>query len=69
LYHFARSVFDEKGENAMFLRAERRPDGTRPFKLVKGAPLQTSYGEDLYREVFASAEQPSGDQGTVRELV
>jgi MutS domain V len=70
LYHFARSVFDEKGDNAMFLRAERRPDGTRPFKLVKGAPLQTSYGEDLYREVFASArEGPRTDQTPVKELV
>jgi len=32
--------------------AERRADGTRTFKLIEGGPLQTSYGEDLYRQVF-----------------
>jgi len=35
-----------------FLRAERRRDGTRPFKLVETEPLQTSYGTDLYRAIF-----------------
>jgi DNA mismatch repair ATPase MutS len=66
LYHFARSVFEERGDNAMFLRAGRRPDGTRPFELVEGVPLQTSYSDDLYREVFASADE---GQMTDQELV
>jgi DNA mismatch repair ATPase MutS len=35
-----------------FLRADREPDGTRSFKLVDGEPSETSYGEDLHREVF-----------------
>jgi hypothetical protein len=39
-------------DHAIFLRAERRPDGTRPFKLIEGEPLQTSYGEDLYTAIF-----------------
>ena len=52
LYHFAGGVFRQKLGSATFLRAERRPDGTRPFKLIEGEPLQTSYGEDLYRTVF-----------------
>jgi len=39
-------------ENAMFLRADRKPDGTRTFKLIEGEPLQTSYGEDLYHRIF-----------------
>jgi hypothetical protein len=39
-------------ENAIFLRAERRADGTRTFKVVEGAPLETSYGEDLYRAIW-----------------
>ena len=33
-------------------RIRRRPDGTRPFKLVEAEPLQTSYGTDLYRAIF-----------------
>jgi DNA mismatch repair ATPase MutS len=57
LYHFARSVCDHKIGDAIFLRAERRPDGTRPFKLIEAEPLQTSYGEDLYKEIFASSEK------------
>jgi len=38
--------------DALFLRAERLPDGTRTFRLVEGEPQKTSYGQDLYREVF-----------------
>jgi len=53
LYSFARSLFDQKLGSATFLRAERRPDGTRPFKLIEGEPLQTSYGKDLYDTIFS----------------
>jgi MutS domain V len=52
LYHFAQSVFVRQPDRTVFLLAERNPDGTRPFKLVEGEPLQTSYSEDLYRMVF-----------------
>ncbi len=31
----------------LFLRAERKEDGTRTFKLIEGEPLDTSYGLDL----------------------
>jgi hypothetical protein len=40
--------------NATFLRAERQADGRRTFKLVEGEPLQTSFGEDLYKTIFGS---------------
>jgi hypothetical protein len=53
LYHFAMGFFKKRFEGAKFLRAERLPDGTRPFKLVEGEPLQTSYGPDLYKTIFA----------------
>jgi hypothetical protein len=53
LYDFAHGLFDKKMEDAIFLRAERMPDGTRTFRLIEGAPLETSYGEDLYSELFA----------------
>ena len=57
LYHFAHSLFVQRSDHATFLRAERRPDGTRPFKLIKGEPLQTSYGEDLYKAVLFGTGQ------------
>ena len=46
------SFFDKKIEDAIFLRAERMADGTRSFKLLEGEPLETNYGEDLYRQIF-----------------
>jgi DNA mismatch repair ATPase MutS len=52
LYEFAHGLFDSRSEDVIFLRAERLADGTRTFKLVEGEPLETSYGEDLYRELF-----------------
>jgi len=55
LYEFARGFFERNLKTAMFLRAERKVDGSRTFRLLVGEPLETSYGEDLYREVF---EQP-----------
>ena len=39
---------------ALFLRAERLADGQRTFRILEGEPLPTSYGEDLYRRIFAT---------------
>ena len=52
LYTFAHNLNDRKMANAIFLRAGREPNGNRTFKLAEGQPLQTSYGEDVYQEVF-----------------
>jgi DNA mismatch repair ATPase MutS len=52
LYEFASRFVTQKRRDAAFLRAERNPDGTRPFKLVAAEPLQTSYGPDLYESIF-----------------
>jgi DNA mismatch repair ATPase MutS len=54
LYEFSRSFFEKKMEDALFLRAERRPDGTRTFKVLPGDPLETSYGEDVYKKIFGT---------------
>jgi DNA mismatch repair ATPase MutS len=54
LYEFAHGLLDRTMADAIFLRAERLPDGTRTFRLVEGEPLETSYGQDLYREIFAA---------------
>jgi DNA mismatch repair ATPase MutS len=62
LYEFARSFFDRKIDNAMFLRAERKADGTRTFRLIEGEPLDTSYGEDLYRQIFDLDRQSQNTQ-------
>jgi len=56
LFNFAQNFHNRKNEDILFLRAERRGDGKRTFKLVEGKPLQTSYGEDVYREVFGESQ-------------
>lgn len=53
LYEFARGLSDRKMAETLFLRAERTADGTRTFRMIEGEPLETSYGEDVYRQVFA----------------
>lgn len=53
LYEFARGIYGSKRSNVLFFRADRQADGTRTFKLIEGEPLQTSFGEDLYRRIFA----------------
>lgn len=55
LYEFARRAYEQRSERILFLRAERRPDGTRTFRLLEGAPLETSFGADVYRGVFGVA--------------
>jgi DNA mismatch repair ATPase MutS len=66
LYHFAQSFFTRRTDKTKFLRAERLPDGTRPFKLIEGEPLQTSYGEDLYRSIFSEAQEKPPDTSAKR---
>ena len=56
LYEFARALYARKRASALFLRAERRPDGTRTFLITEGAPLQTSYGKDVFDRVFDRQE-------------
>lgn len=57
LYEFARHFYEQGRENALFLSAERLPDGRRTFKLKEAKPLETSYGEDLYRKIFDVEKQ------------
>lgn len=52
LHEFARGLYDNGTEGAMFLRAERTAGGERTFRMIEGQPLQTSYGIDLYKNVF-----------------
>jgi DNA mismatch repair ATPase MutS len=55
LYELSHTLYKKKIESALFLRAERQPEGGRTFKLIGGEPLQTSYGEDLYHRIFSFA--------------
>jgi hypothetical protein len=52
LYDLAHGFYAQHLETALFLRAQRQPDGRRTFRVVEGEPLPTSYGEDSYRRIF-----------------
>ena len=53
LYAFARTCQERDMANVAFLRAERLADGSRTFRIIPGDPLETSFGRDLYRQIFA----------------
>ncbi len=50
LYELARGFHESNAGNILFLRAPRE----RTFKLMEGEPLPTSFGEDLYRNIFGA---------------
>ena len=52
MYEFAHGLHEEGRDDSLFLRAERLPDGTRTFRMVEGEPLDTSFGDELYRQIF-----------------
>jgi DNA mismatch repair ATPase MutS len=62
LHEFARGLYAEKMPDAIFLRAERLPDGRRTFRIIEGEPLQTSYGKDLYDAVFDQSDACSSEK-------
>lgn len=57
LYEFARHFYESEGDNVIFLRAERLPDGTRTFRLREARPLETNFGMELYRRIFGSEKR------------
>jgi hypothetical protein len=56
LYDLAERYYAQHDPAALFLRAERQPDGHRTFRLPAGEPLPTSYGQDLYQKVFGATD-------------
>ena len=53
MYEFARTYL--QSDQSLFLRADRAEDGTRNFRLREAKPLPTSFGADLYQQIFGIA--------------
>lgn len=53
LFQFSSGFYNQKRDDAIFLRAERNDDGSRAFILAEGEPLRTGFGEDIYSEIFS----------------
>ncbi|MDR0342742.1 MAG: hypothetical protein LBI49_06400 [Nocardiopsaceae bacterium] len=62
-FDLAQWFFREYGHQALFLRAQRREDGQRTFRLAAGEPLATSFGQDVYQRVFADGDGGTGGAG------
>jgi hypothetical protein len=58
MYELAHGLHETNPRAALFLRAERRRDGARTFKMIEGEPLPTSFGEDLYKQIFGVGGDP-----------
>ncbi|WP_175787311.1 MutS-related protein [Burkholderia anthina] len=54
MYALSNGLYESHSGRAFFLRAERTDEGGRTYRIIKGEPLDTSFGEDLYRNVFPS---------------
>jgi hypothetical protein len=52
LYDLSHGEYIRHDQHALFLRADRREDGTRSFTISPGEPLPTSFGPDLYHQIF-----------------
>jgi hypothetical protein len=56
-YDLAHGLYAQDSDAMLFLRAQRRDDGQRTFRLIEGEPEPTSYGLDLYQRIFGTADQ------------
>ncbi|HEU0197634.1 MAG TPA: hypothetical protein VFQ88_10525 [Nevskiaceae bacterium] len=61
LSSFAQAAYAAHPGDALFLSPERRDDGSRSFRLIAGAPGTTSYGADLYRQIFTGSDARTAD--------
>jgi len=52
MFEFANGYYQKNINKIQLLRAQRRENGERTFKIVPGAPLLTSFGSDLYEKIF-----------------
>ncbi|MBS4726887.1 DNA mismatch repair protein [Mycobacterium sp. SM1] len=55
LYDLAHGLYAHRDPGCLFLRAQRRPDGVRTFRLIPGAPKPTSHGVDSFQRVFGAS--------------
>jgi hypothetical protein len=62
MYDLAHGFYRDHLPNALFLRAQRLPNGDRTFRLTEGEPLSTSHGQDLYFRIFGGSEDSSSQE-------
>ncbi|PYI65153.1 DNA mismatch repair protein MutS [Arthrobacter livingstonensis] len=58
-FDLAHGLYSQHLPNALFLQAQREANGRRTHRIVQGEPIFTSFGEDLYRQIFSQAPESS----------
>jgi hypothetical protein len=66
LYDLSSSLSARRNPTDLFLRAERRSDGVRTYRLVPGGPEPTSHGEDSLMRVVGISAHASSDRVPAR---
>jgi hypothetical protein len=59
LFNLADGYRRDPPAGAIFLRAERRDDGSRTFRILPGDPLPTSHGKDLHGRILGDRRIPA----------
>jgi hypothetical protein len=57
-FDLADSFHREGSDQVLFLRAERREDGRRTFRILEGEPQPTGHAEDSYHRIFGPEIAP-----------
>lgn len=69
LYEYAHDAAERADPASLFLRAAREESGKRSFRLTPGAPLRTSFGEDLYQRIFGVPDRAQELKPATKERV
>lgn len=67
MHDLSSSLMKRYGKEILSLCAERRPDGSRSFRLIEGTPLSTSFGEDIYQKVFGEEIEAAEEEAVAEE--
>ena len=59
-FDFTDRFHRQHARSTLFLRAERRSDGRRSYRLAVQEPLPTSFGEDLYYQLGGWLDEDKG---------
>jgi len=51
-YELQRRLMESRKDDVLFLRVERKEDGTRTYRIIPGAPEKTSYADEVYSKIF-----------------
>jgi DNA mismatch repair ATPase MutS len=52
MYELAEYFYEKEIKNAKFLRANRKENGERDYKIKEAKPLRTSFAKDIYEDIF-----------------